>query len=112
MVINSKTLTWNFHFDLKSILLSFFTEHWSHPQSVDASNDDTAVDRIALTSQETDLGASVVIGALLVVPVLIIVCIVVVMRMRKQCKYCGPGGYHTGRDCREIPNTPEYRTCT
>ena len=58
----------------------------SHPMSVDTSSDESAERRIE-QSTDADFGASIVIGALLVIPVLVIVVIVVFMRLRKKRMY-------------------------
>ena len=63
---------------------------WSakhHPQSVDEASDDVSEKELEKSSDEAQFGASLVIGALLVVPVVVICVTVTALRLRKKSSY-------------------------
>lgn len=56
-----------------------------HPSSVDASNSELLEDEIEKEAEDgADFGASLVIGALLIIPVMVIVIVTVFLRLRKN----------------------------
>ena len=57
-----------------------------HPQSIDSSSGDASEKKLE-ESEDAHFGASIVIGALLVVPVVVIFVTVTVMRLRKKSSF-------------------------
>ena len=75
-----------FKFKLPLFPTTAASVHPAHPSSFDSSSDEATEQRIEKEDTTADFGASIVIGAQLVVPVLVIVIIVVFLRVRKQRK--------------------------
>ena len=58
-----------------------------HPQSIDSSSGDASEKKLEESEEDAHFGASIVIGALLVVPVVVIFVTVTVMRLRKKSSF-------------------------
>ena len=66
------------------VVLLLVLDH--HPQSIDSSSGDASEKKLE-ESEDAHFGASIVIGALLVVPVVVIFVTVTVMRLRKKSSF-------------------------